>query len=234
MKAPENWTVYCLKDPRTGTVRYVGWTSRNPKRRMSAHLTEAIHESRQAHTFKARWIRSLLAVDVRPVMEVLEIGTGMFWAPAEQRWIAFFRQQGTVLTNGSDGGEGNTGYIPPPEVRAKISQGNKGYKRSLEHVAKFSQAGCAARRGKPLSAEHREAIGRHFRGIPRPPEVIAKFHAKNKGKILSQETRAKIAASHRGLKASPETRAKMSKSRKLWFAKRKSASNSGLLSLWER
>lgn len=58
--------VYHLVDPRCHTVRYVGKTS-SPKARLRAHIQEA----REAqNTEKKRWIASLLADGLEPVMVI--------------------------------------------------------------------------------------------------------------------------------------------------------------------
>jgi hypothetical protein len=212
VKSVEKWTVYALKDPRAGEVRYVGWTSMTPARRMTCHLTEAKHEKRSWNTFKVRWIRALLASGVLPIMEVLETGSGAGWSDAERRWIALYKTQTAKLTNGSAGGEGNFGYSPPPEVREKIRQANKGRKLAPEHARKWIEGGRRANTGRVHTAEHNAKIGAAFKGIPRAPHVIAAWHAKHiaNGWAKSPEARAKMSISHLGKKDTPETRAKKS------------------------
>jgi hypothetical protein len=147
-------------------------------------------------------------------MEVLETGIGDSWASAEQRWIAFFRGNGAALTNGSDGGEGNLGYSPPPEVREKISRANKGCKRSPEHIAKMAAAARLANTGRHRSPEITEKIASQLRGVPRPPEVWENCRKASKGRIVSKETRQKLSDCRRGKPLSLETRARMSESAK--------------------
>lgn len=63
------------------------------------------------------------------------------------------------LTNLTDGGEGATGYIPPPETRAKMS------------------AAASARKRAPHSAETRAKIAAAHRGMKASPQSIAKMKA---------------------------------------------------------
>ena|ERR1039458_1603712 len=42
-----SWSVYALKHPRTGQVCYVGWTSRSLKRRLQAHVQQAVTTRRK-------------------------------------------------------------------------------------------------------------------------------------------------------------------------------------------
>lgn len=210
------WVVYSLSDPRTGKVRYVGWTSRGVYRRLTCHLSEArVGTGRGCRTYKARWIKSLLDTGMRPIIGILESGTGGDWPEAEQRWIRLFRQFGEDLVNASDGGEGNIGYVASPEARAKISQAKKGKnKLTPEHLAKWVEASRKANTGRVFPREVVERRAAKLRGLPRPPEVMAKCRAALVGVPKSVETREKIAAARRGSKASPETRAKMRASAK--------------------
>ncbi len=98
------WTVYTLKDPRTGTIRYVGWTVKSLARRLNIHIQDAV--SKPARSHRAKWILSLLSIGIRPVIDAIEQGQGDGWAQAEKRWIAKFRAEGARLVNGTDGGDG--------------------------------------------------------------------------------------------------------------------------------
>jgi len=122
---PLAWTVYCLKDPRTQEARYVGWTSKTVRDRLSAHISEALSTFRCSRTSRAGWVRSLLNIGRIPAVDILETGTGDDWAIAEQKWIAHFLGRGAPLTNGTKGGEGHTGYHPPPEVQGRITQSHR-------------------------------------------------------------------------------------------------------------
>lgn len=101
------WTIYALKDPATGCVRYVGFTSRTLSVRMYAHFG---HAKAGQRTHKAVWILSLISAGLKPVIEVLETGYGSGWGKAERFWIEFYRAAGSQLTNLTDGGEGTPGY----------------------------------------------------------------------------------------------------------------------------
>jgi len=106
------WTIYALKCPYSGEVRYVGYTgNRKPEKRLAAHLTEARRMENQSR--KHRWIRSVLAKGSEPVLTVLETGEHGRWQEAEIRWIAFYRERGAMLVNSAEGG----GRIAIPDVR---------------------------------------------------------------------------------------------------------------------
>jgi len=255
------WYIYALIDPRNGTTRYVGRTI-NPNQRLKGHVYEGKND-RVLNPEKAAWIRELFTLGLQPEMQILEtgqdlIGSGEYlWSIAERNWIRTLREADCDLLNRTEGGERCVPFLSPAS-RERQSRRSKLYCQTEEgklHLRKATDAAAIFLKGKPPSRAALEATRKaHLNSHPSPearakmsashsgvklsPEhaahIAAALRGINKGRVLSQETRAKLAASHRGLKASPETRAKMSKSRKLWFAKRKSASNSGLLSLWER
>ena len=206
------WVIYVLKDPRDERPRYVGWTSVGIRRRLQAHIQEARTEARQAHTHKTRWIRGLLSGGLRPVIETIDHGTGPNWGVIEQLWILLYREQYPDLTNLSDGGEGNLGYVPTPEVREKISRANKGRKLTPEHIAKWIGAARLANMKRKWTPEERQRLSQRLKGIPRPPGVMEKAQAAKRGSKMSEEGKAKLRVWHLGRKASLETRAKMSKS----------------------
>ncbi len=96
-----NWVIYVLKDPRTQAVRYVGFTSKNPARRLRAHIEKAAREG--GRTLKHKWLASLAECGLAPDLEIAESGVGDTWAEAERRWIAHYRANGARLVNVTDG-----------------------------------------------------------------------------------------------------------------------------------
>ena len=75
------------------------------------------------------------------------------------------------LVNLTDGGDGQTGWNPSAETRARIGAATASRKHTEETRAKMS----ASRKGKPKTEEHRQKIG-----------------ASQVGKIMSAESRAKM------------------------------------------
>jgi hypothetical protein len=185
-----NWVIYVLRNPLTNEVRYVGWTSQNPRKRFLNHFRASIYSP---NTHRAKWILSLLSIGLEPVMEVVESGIGDGWNEAERRWIAHYRATGSLLVNATEGGEGCLGRIASADTREKL-------KASPEKRAKMS----ASHKGKPSK----------LTGKALPPEVRAKISASLTGIKRSQEAIAKR-LQH---KDSAETRAKKSTARKRWLA----------------
>ncbi len=217
-------TLYTLSDPRTGEVRYVGWTTCRPSHRLSGHLCEASRRNRTNH--KDNWIRALLAEGLRPLLRMVAVCDEGEGAVAEIDLIASLKRLGYRLVNSTDGGEGTTN--PPPEVRAKIATASRQRMADPEVRARLAAATSAAQRGRPKSQITRERMSIAARN--RSPETLAKMAAAGRGRHPSDETREKIAAAHRGKpnhfrgkQHSAEARAKMSDAqRKRWALIRKS------------
>ncbi len=95
------WTVYALSEPSSRDVRYVGWTSRVLSLRLAEHIQHA--RIGRGSVRKGKWIRSLLAAGLSPVISALETGTGDNWESFEKYWIGRLRPQGLLL-NAADGG----------------------------------------------------------------------------------------------------------------------------------
>jgi hypothetical protein len=129
-------SIYALKDPRTGEIRYVGKTS-NPDKRLAKHVWEAQSGMRN---HRANWIKDLLMCNQSPEMEILDEVPEDFWQQWEIAWIEFFREQGFDLVNSTRGGEG----------------WSAGQKRSQETRNRLSIA--MSRKRKPLTPGHRKKI----------------------------------------------------------------------------
>jgi len=128
----------------------------------------------------------------------------------EIQTIAAFRALGHPLVNKTDGGDGNRGYKPTDEAKAKISAANKGRKRPQKAI----DATAAANRGRVTSQEQKDKLSIANTGKKRTPETCARISAAKKGVKPSPETVAKSAASRCGGKRSDETKERMSKAQK--------------------
>ena len=87
--------IYCLKDPISLEVRYVG-KSVNPDKRFKHHLLNA--NKRKYHS--AQWINSLLLSNLKPIMEILEIANINNWKEKEMFWISNYNNLTNILPGG--------------------------------------------------------------------------------------------------------------------------------------
>lgn len=116
IKAGQQCVIYALCCPVTSEVRYVGKTI-DPARRLRHHMSEA---RRLPHLHKSRWIKTLVAEGLRPMIKVLEVVPEAEWEAAERRWIASFSN----LTNAAEGGSGcpvGVGHSHTEETKARIA-----------------------------------------------------------------------------------------------------------------
>ena len=93
------YQLYCLKDPNTLEIRYIGITTASLKARLSQHLYDV---KVQKGTHKINWIRSLLLKNLKPIIELLEICDESNWEEREKFWI----KNVLNLTNTDEGGKG--------------------------------------------------------------------------------------------------------------------------------
>jgi group I intron endonuclease len=174
--------IYTLNHPVTGEVRYVGYTTQaNPRMRLRGHISDARNKR---HAYVQKWVASLLAEGLEPVMVVIEeVPADGDRVEAERRWIAHFRAAGARLANLTDGGDGCSGYVMTPEARAYIS---------------------AHRKASGITPENRAKMAAAAKLVFESPEYRAKLSAMRQGENTAMY----------GKKHKPETLVKMSAARK--------------------
>lgn len=113
--------IYALADPRSGSVRYIGVTV-DKATRMYGHVSSVL--SGNSQTPRAKWIRELIDLGLRPVMTIIESVYGKEWRSREKFWIAHYRKLGDIL-NVSAGGDGGGNLIHgrkfSEETRARMT-----------------------------------------------------------------------------------------------------------------
>ena len=190
------WFIYGLLEPETRELRYVGWTT-NTKRRLSHHMSHCDDDSH-----RSRWIKHLLSRGTRPLMTILESGTGDHYKSAEIAWIWLFRNAGFRLTNMTDGGDGILGYSFSKKHRQQRADLARGRVHSAETREKIG-ASTRTRVWPEYEIERRREFMRHRKITPESIEKIRKWHT---GRKLSEETRRKL--SELAKKRPPQTQEK--------------------------
>jgi hypothetical protein len=189
--------IYCLMDPDSGEIRYVGKTSVGLKR-IDQHLKSA--RKSNPKTRVQRWISRVVSEGKIPRVAILDYAeSDDELCRLEIMWITNCRDCGCNLTNMSDGGDGNRGFKHSEETKrklAEISRNLPAVVRAKQSVAqraapfseKRSKSVSAALVGKKLSQEHCENISRGKKG----KKTGWSFWS---GKKLSDETRKKLSES---------------------------------------
>lgn len=204
-------TVYGLTDPNTNTVRYIGITI-DLKRRYRRHLADG------GDSHRVRWIKKLLALGLKPGLEILEIVADELAQKAERKWIKHYGRKN--LVNATDGGDGL--WNPSWDVRRKISRAGIGRQKSpaeLENM-RLRAIGNSYGLGHVVSDEHRAVISKTHKGKVLSEETRRKISETRKargcgiGNSLSAETRLKISEANKGKPKSEEHRRKLSEARR--------------------
>ena len=213
LSVPIAWVIYVLADPRVEDpiqrIRYVGITSQVPATRYRQHISYA--RKGDGNTHKDNWIRQLLKEGLKPIFEIIDPGTGLReWDGSEKAWIQHYRAAGCPLTNNTDGGEGNAGWIPSQETREKMSSSavaRMSDPKQREHLSKINT-------GKVYSAESRAKQSAALTGIKKSAETRAKMSRAQKNRVLSSEAKESITSSARAFAVTrfsdPEERKKSS------------------------
>lgn len=183
-------SIYCLTDPVSKEIRYVG-KAKNAKSRFAQHLSD----KKCGH--KENWIRGLKSRGLRPEMDVLEEVHESKWEESERWWICYLRFIGCKLINIDLGGNGahkvsdsmrekcrliHLGKQRTPEAREKMRLAQLGKKRSPESIEKRRLAVIGKRKGIPMHPNALAALVKFHTGRKQSPEQIAKRAASNSGK----------------------------------------------------
>ena len=101
--------IYTLSHPITKEIRYLGKTN-NLEKRFRKHINESI-KSTSSH--KKAWINSLLKLNLKPIIEIIDTTDYNNWKSSEQYWSSQLKSWGFNLTNQTNGGDGvDIGNIP--------------------------------------------------------------------------------------------------------------------------
>lgn len=104
--------IYCLIDPRTNQVRYIG-KSDHPTQRYKEHL----YQNRK--TYLKDWVKSLKKENLKPELIILDEVLLSEWEFWEKHYISLYKSWGFKLCNMTEGGDG---IIHTEEIKAKISK----------------------------------------------------------------------------------------------------------------
>lgn len=111
--------IYCLIDPITFKVRYIGRTKNSLSTRLNGHLSK----SKRKQTHRDYWIQSLMKKGHIPIIKTVFVCTE--WKESheiERRYITVALKYGFLLTNHDDRGEGQKNKKITTKQRKQISE----------------------------------------------------------------------------------------------------------------
>lgn len=186
--------IYTLLDPRDFTVRYVG-RSDNPVKRLQQHLAET--RRCKSTSYKTNWLKKLLSLKIKPIINIMEEVTLKQWEQRERFWIKYYKKRGAKLVNSTDGGEG----LINPSISTRIKIGK----------SKIGNKNCV---GRIISAETRLKLHLIMLGKHPSPEALKKMSMAQLGRKHSIKTKQRISKAHKGRKHSDQHNAHVSASKK--------------------
>lgn len=200
--------IYLLLCPETGAVRYVGITKSALPHRLANHLSEARCGRKKSR--RCSWIKGLLDQGKAPAIKHdRDVAPDENWEDVERERIAFHRQSGADLVNGTEGGIGL--YKPTGDVvgrmRKKHTLSPDGLARQIENAKRVG----AMNKGRKKSAEERAKMVRRYTGRKASEDTRAKMCVAQSARKVRQphtaEAREKMSATRKGRKLTPEHRA---------------------------
>ncbi len=192
--------IYVLKDPSTLEVRYVGQTARLDTR-LRHHLGSA---GRSPLSRKKEWILELKSLNLKPVLEVIEVvHPWQDWQERERFWISHYRQFSN-LTNVLEGGVPTTlGFHHSEISKDLMSQAHLGKSKSEDHKRKIGDA------NRNPSVNTRRKMSDWQKGVPKPESHMEKLWAATRGVPQSAEHVENVRKAMTGGKRSESTKANM-------------------------
>lgn len=211
------YLIYCLVDPYSGEIRYVGKSS-NGLSRPKSHFYKS-----SENNHKSNWIRKVKAKGSTPIIRILHSWpktSDEILSSCEIYWISKLKRVGCRLTNSTDGGEGTSGFKHSEVTKLKLKEINSGKilsektkkKMSKSHIGnkyasgtvrteEFKRKVSNSMKGKPFSEEHKNNISKSAKTRKKAPPI-------------TEETRARLSKASSSRRHTEETKRKMSKSAK--------------------
>lgn len=110
--------IYALKDPNTKEIRYIGKTTKDPKKRFYAHCYPS-PKTNQRHVY--HWVMKLREGYQKPELLIIaHANTYEELNQLEKSCIAFARSIDLPLTNISSGGDGSVGFKRSAQTLEKM------------------------------------------------------------------------------------------------------------------
>jgi hypothetical protein len=203
-----NTYIYCLIDPITKEVRYIG-KSNNPNQRLVEHIKYSKYNS-----YKDNWIFGLKNKGLFPELFILDEVIQDEWSFWEKYYISLYKSWGFKLTNLTEGGDGNS--LVSENMRNKISNGLKSYyqknpstRKNKTFVDLFGEERANEIISKIILAKNGIKIHTEEHKLNLSNKMSGNQYTK--GRKLSEEHKKRISEKSKGRKVTDEVKKKISK-----------------------
>lgn len=207
--------VYLLIDPIRGEPIYVGKGSgwRMYLHAMSVRTGKIPHGNIELFKILRNIQNNGQKIIYRKVLETSDEQRAF---DKEKELIAQYgrRDKGTgILTNLSNGGDGQSGYRHTEESKRKLSTANSGQNNAMYGMSGEKAPGWK----RVVTEETRRKLGKALKGREFSKEHREKLRRVNTGKVVSEETRRRMSKGHIGLTHTEESKQKIRVAKKAFW-----------------
>lgn len=182
-------SIYGLKCPITGEIRYIG-QSKSPVKRFQSHLNSVSNKTKSSHCIN--WLRKLTKDGLKPELVIFEVvDENRNWQDVEREWISLAKNLNWPITNMQPGGEGIDSetlreiWKNPIYREKRISSIKAAYAKS-EVKAKFSKIMEEIRARPEVKEKRSRAAKENWRKVEYRQAVISKRDTPEKLKLKSE------------------------------------------------
>lgn len=203
--------IYILVDPRNDAIKYIG-KANNCKSRLREHIYDA--RVKKNPSSKKCWIKSLIAKNLKPVIEILDEVPLVEWEFWERHYISLFKSWGIKLLNHMPGGGGRIEVSE--QQKQTISSKLKGRKSTRVNFRHTEETKQYLRELSSNKKQSQETIQKRIetRKVNNKPNPQKGKKCPQKGHPISKEQREHNSKIHAGIKRSKESIQKGKETRK--------------------
>ena len=194
--------VYIYIDPRDDSPFYVG---KGKGRRAFQHIqiSKSDLHYKESNLLKVNKIRKILSLGLEPIIEIIHLESEEL---ALKKEIELIKKYGRInnstgsLTNLTDGGEGQSGWIPDNGYKKRMSESTSGEKNGMynrkhsENTKKKMSEKATGRKhsneSKSEMSKNRKGEKNSFFGKFHSKESLEKISTKLKGKFLGENNKS--------------------------------------------
>lgn len=200
----KNYKIYVLVHPISKSIRYVGFTGQNLKKRLNEHLTI------DCKFYKGKWINQLKKQNLTPEILLIEENLTLDSVKIKEiEYIKLYKDNGHKLTNLTKGGDGGLGHKVSEEHKLKLRNLRIGSNNHF-YGKKHSEESLNKMKEKQKGVNNGFYGKQHTKESKKKISDASKKQIRHKGSIHSQETKDKISMVNKGKVRSDEIKKQIS------------------------